>query len=91
MSDFEYKDGKFYYSADTDGVLIIYYDIVIPIIVGSSLLLTVIIIIALVVKDRKKHRIYAQRAYIARKIADDEVAGHRPDVDWGDGSEKWRE
>lgn len=91
LSDFEYKDGKFYYSADTDGVLIIYYDIVIPIIVGSILLLTVIIIIALVVKDRKKHRIYAQRAYIARKIADDEVAGHRPDVDWGDGSEKWRE
>lgn len=91
LSDFEYKDGKFYYSADTDGVLIIYYDIVIPLIVACILLLTVIIIVVLVAKDRKKHRIYAQRAYIARRIADDEVAGHRPDVDWGDGSDKWRE
>ena len=91
LSDFEYRDGKFYYSADTDGVLIVYYDIVIPIIVGCILLLTVIIIIVLVAKDRKKYRIYAQRAYIARRIADDEVAGHRTEVDWGDGSEKWRD
>lgn len=91
LSDFEYRDGKFYYYADTDGVLIVYYDIVLPLIIGCILLLTVIIIIVLVVKDRKKHRIYAQRAYIARKIADDEVAGHRTEVDWGDGSDKWRE
>lgn len=71
------EDGNFVFTADSPGVLVIYYSLLVPVLVVAVFILIILIIVIKKRRDRKRYqRAYVKR-YVARQYAEDMVNRNR--------------
>jgi len=70
LTDFSVKDGVITFTADVEGCLIVYYDLVIPVSIAALIILVIGIIIIKIISDGRKYR----KATALRRAAEKNVA-----------------